>query len=89
MALNCVIKFLFAIFGDTVDLRLRVLHYCRHLIRGEPGGLMFIRVSTPKLVIVAKFGLQRLPGFRTKTKAIKQLERLGYKVTLEPLTEAA
>ncbi len=26
---------------------------------------------------------------RTKTKAIKQLERLGYKVTLEPLTEAA
>ncbi|MCV7148307.1 hypothetical protein [Mycobacterium riyadhense] len=63
MALNCVIKFLFAIFGDTVDLPLRVLHYCRHLIRGEPGGLMFIRVSTPKLVIVAKFGLQRLPGF--------------------------
>ena len=28
------------------------------------------------------------PG-RTKTKAIKQLESLGYKVTLEPLTEAA
>lgn len=26
---------------------------------------------------------------RTKSKAIKQLERLGYKVTLEPLTEAA
>lgn len=26
---------------------------------------------------------------RTKTKAIKQLERLGYKVTLEPLTQAA
>ena len=28
------------------------------------------------------------PG-RTKTKAIKQLEGLGYKVTLEPLTDAA
>jgi transposase len=28
------------------------------------------------------------PG-RTKTKAIKQLETLGYKVTLEPLTEVA
>jgi transposase len=28
------------------------------------------------------------PG-KAKTKAIKQLERLGYKVTLEPLTEAA
>jgi hypothetical protein len=28
------------------------------------------------------------PG-KAKTKAIKKLERLGYKVTLEPLTEAA
>jgi transposase len=28
------------------------------------------------------------PG-KAKTKAIKQLERLGYKVTLEPLTDAA
>lgn len=36
----------------------------------------------------ADYYTRHQPG-RTKTKAIKQLESLGYKVTLEPLTDAA
>ena len=36
----------------------------------------------------ADYYTRHQPG-RTKTRAIKQLETLGYKVTLEPLTEAA
>ena len=36
----------------------------------------------------ADYYTRHQPG-KTKAKAIKQLENLGYKVTLEPLTNAA